>query len=79
MLKIRIIFGEDFFGYNMTQIFLHKIHSQDAISLFQVPVKFRYPFFYEMGWYVLERYLYSLTNTSYLIPEYQKYSLGIGE
>nr|XP_055060868.1 lysine (K)-specific demethylase 2Aa isoform X2 [Misgurnus anguillicaudatus] len=44
----------------------------------RVPSKFRCPFFFEMAWYVLERYLYSLTNTSYLIPEYQKYSLGIG-
>lgn len=44
----------------------------------QVPPKFRYPFFYEMCWYVLERYVYSLTNTSYLIPEFQKHSLGIG-
>uniref|UniRef100_A0A4W4E4M7 [histone H3]-dimethyl-L-lysine(36) demethylase n=1 Tax=Electrophorus electricus TaxID=8005 RepID=A0A4W4E4M7_ELEEL len=44
----------------------------------RVPAKFRYPFYYEMCWYVLERYLYSLTNTSYLIPEFQKHSLGIG-
>ncbi|XP_058237611.1 lysine (K)-specific demethylase 2Aa isoform X2 [Hemibagrus wyckioides] len=44
----------------------------------RVPPKFRYPFFYEMCWYVLERYVYSLTNTSYLIPEFQKHSLGIG-
>lgn len=44
----------------------------------QVPVKFRYPFYYEMGWYVLERYVFSLTKTSYLTPEFQKHSLGIG-
>jgi len=44
----------------------------------QVPVKFRYPFFYEMCWYVLERYIFSLTRTSYLTPEFQKHSLGIG-
>ncbi|MCJ8730314.1 hypothetical protein PDJAM_G00182870 [Pangasius djambal] len=44
----------------------------------RVPAKFRYPFYYEMCWYVLERYVYSLTNTSYLIPEFQKHSLGIG-
>lgn len=31
-----------------------------------------------MCWYVLERYLYSLTNTSHLTPEFQKHSLGIG-
>uniref|UniRef100_A0A1A8GQ11 [histone H3]-dimethyl-L-lysine(36) demethylase n=1 Tax=Nothobranchius korthausae TaxID=1143690 RepID=A0A1A8GQ11_9TELE len=44
----------------------------------RVPGKFRFPFFYEMCWYVLERYVFSLTSTSYLIPEYQKHSLGIG-
>uniref|UniRef100_A0A6Q2ZND1 [histone H3]-dimethyl-L-lysine(36) demethylase n=1 Tax=Esox lucius TaxID=8010 RepID=A0A6Q2ZND1_ESOLU len=43
----------------------------------RVPAKFRYPFYYEMCWYVLERYLFSLTNTSYLTPEFQKHSLGI--
>uniref|UniRef100_A0A6Q2YNP0 [histone H3]-dimethyl-L-lysine(36) demethylase n=1 Tax=Esox lucius TaxID=8010 RepID=A0A6Q2YNP0_ESOLU len=45
----------------------------------RVPAKFRYPFYYEMCWYVLERYLFSLTNTSYLTPEFQKHSLGIGK
>lgn len=45
----------------------------------QVPAKFRYPFYFEMCWYVLERYLYCLTNTSHLTPEFQKHSLGIGQ
>lgn len=45
----------------------------------QVPAKFRYPFYYEMCWYVLERYLYCLTNVSHLTPEFQKHSLGIGK
>uniref|UniRef100_A0A4W6FAT3 [histone H3]-dimethyl-L-lysine(36) demethylase n=1 Tax=Lates calcarifer TaxID=8187 RepID=A0A4W6FAT3_LATCA len=44
----------------------------------RVPVKFRYPFYYEMCWYVLERYVFSLTKISYLTPEFQKHSLGIG-
>ncbi|KAF0037959.1 hypothetical protein F2P81_010833 [Scophthalmus maximus] len=44
----------------------------------RVPVKFRYPFYYEMCWYVLERYVFSVTRTSYLTPEFQKHSLGIG-
>ncbi|TMS22808.1 Lysine-specific demethylase 2A [Larimichthys crocea] len=44
----------------------------------KVPVKFRYPFYYEMCWYVLERYVFSMTKTSYLTPEFQKHSLGIG-
>ncbi|XP_013855734.1 lysine-specific demethylase 2A, partial [Austrofundulus limnaeus] len=44
----------------------------------RVPVKFRFPFFTEMSWYVLERYVFSLTKISYLTPEFQKHSLGIG-
>ncbi|XP_035856060.1 lysine (K)-specific demethylase 2Aa isoform X3 [Sander lucioperca] len=44
----------------------------------RVPLKFRYPFYYEMCWYVLERYVFSLTKTSYLTPEFQKHTLGIG-
>lgn len=44
-----------------------------------MPTKFRYPFFYQICWYVLERYLYCLTKTSHLTPEFQKYSLGIGK
>lgn len=31
-----------------------------------------------MGWYVLERYIFSMTKTSYLTPEFQRHSLGIG-
>lgn len=53
------------------------IHNVFLCSL-KVPVKFRYPFYYEMCWYVLERYVYCLTKTSYLTPEFQKHSLGIG-
>lgn len=41
-------------------------------------MKFRYPFYDEMCWYVLERYVFSLTKTSYLTPEFQKHTLGIG-
>ena len=43
-----------------------------------MPAKFRYPFYFEMCWYALERYVFSLTGTSYLTPEFQKHSLGIG-
>ncbi|XP_057187156.1 lysine (K)-specific demethylase 2Aa isoform X3 [Triplophysa rosa] len=70
-----LVFGGNFLhSFNIpTQLHIASIEDRT-----RVPVKFRYPFYYEMGWYVLERYLYSLTNTSHLIPEYQKYSLGIG-
>lgn len=60
---------------NETGIFIIFKH---ILPLSQVPTKFRYPFYYEMCWYVLERYVFSLTKTSYLTPEFQKHSLGIG-
>lgn len=53
--------------------------SLSMANVLQVPSKFRYPFYFEMCWYVLERYLYCLTNTSHLTPEFQKHSLGIGQ
>ncbi|XP_051275096.1 lysine-specific demethylase 2A [Dicentrarchus labrax] len=64
--------------------FLHSFNIPMQLNIYsiedrtRVPPKFRYPFYYEMCWYVLERYLYCLTNISHLTPEFQKYSLGIG-
>uniref|UniRef100_A0A8C2ANA8 [histone H3]-dimethyl-L-lysine(36) demethylase n=1 Tax=Cyprinus carpio TaxID=7962 RepID=A0A8C2ANA8_CYPCA len=70
-----LVFGGNFLhSFNIPmQLYISNIEDRT-----RVPAKFRYPFFHEMCWYVLERYLYSMTNTSYLIPEFQKYSLGIG-
>lgn len=48
-------------------------------SPFQVQAKFRYPFYYEMCWYVLERYLSCVTQRSHLSKEYLKESTLIGE
>lgn len=62
---------------NHTRAFLKSFLKPNALPS-QVPTKFRYPFYYEMCWYVLERYVFSLTKTSYLTPEFQKHSLGIG-
>ncbi|XP_030633890.1 lysine-specific demethylase 2A [Chanos chanos] len=64
--------------------FLHSFNIPMQLNIYniedrtRVPAKFRYPFYYEMCWYVLERYLYCLTNISHLTPEFQKFSLGIG-
>ncbi|XP_053179841.1 lysine-specific demethylase 2A [Scomber japonicus] len=64
--------------------FLHSFNIPMQLNIYsiedrtRVPAKFRYPFYYEMCWYVLERYLYCLTKVSHLTPEFQKYSLGIG-
>uniref|UniRef100_A0A8C5BM19 [histone H3]-dimethyl-L-lysine(36) demethylase n=1 Tax=Gadus morhua TaxID=8049 RepID=A0A8C5BM19_GADMO len=65
--------------------FLHSFNIPMQLNIYsiedrtRVPAKFRYPFYFEMCWYVLERYLYCMTSTSHLTPEFQKYSLGIGE
>uniref|UniRef100_A0A8C1BBT9 [histone H3]-dimethyl-L-lysine(36) demethylase n=1 Tax=Cyprinus carpio carpio TaxID=630221 RepID=A0A8C1BBT9_CYPCA len=71
-----LVFGGNFLhSFNIPmQLYISNIEDRT-----RVPAKFRYPFFHEMCWYVLERYLYSMTNTSYLIPEFQKYSLGIAQ
>ncbi|XP_063310331.1 lysine-specific demethylase 2B isoform X2 [Pelobates fuscus] len=41
----------------------------------RVHARFRYPFYYEMCWYVLERYVCTLTKRSHLIKEYQRESM----
>ena len=38
----------------------------DLFLLFQVPGKFRYPFYLEIMWYVADRYLSCLTGRTYL-------------
>uniref|UniRef100_A0A8D3CK39 [histone H3]-dimethyl-L-lysine(36) demethylase n=1 Tax=Scophthalmus maximus TaxID=52904 RepID=A0A8D3CK39_SCOMX len=71
-----LVFGGNFLhSFNIPmQLNIYSIEDRTRVS-----TKFRYPFYYEMCWYVLERYLYCLTNISHLTPEFQKYSLGIGE
>ncbi|MEQ2172474.1 Lysine-specific demethylase 2A [Goodea atripinnis] len=55
--------------------FLHSFNIPMQLNIYniedrtRVPAKFRYPFYYEMCWYVLERYLFCLTNISHLTPE----------
>uniref|UniRef100_A0A8C9TKU6 [histone H3]-dimethyl-L-lysine(36) demethylase n=1 Tax=Scleropages formosus TaxID=113540 RepID=A0A8C9TKU6_SCLFO len=71
-----LVFGGNFLhSFNIPM----QLHINTIEDRTRVPAKFRYPFYYEMCWYVLERYLYCLTNTSHLTPEFQKYSLGIGQ
>ncbi|KFR04886.1 Lysine-specific demethylase 2B, partial [Opisthocomus hoazin] len=43
----------------------------------RVHAKFRYPFYYEMCWYVLERYVSCVTQRCHLSREYQKESMLI--
>ncbi|XP_044296786.1 lysine-specific demethylase 2B isoform X2 [Varanus komodoensis] len=43
----------------------------------RVQAKFRYPFYYEMCWYVLERYVFCVTRRSHLSKEYLKESMLI--
>ncbi|XP_035196451.1 lysine-specific demethylase 2B isoform X15 [Oxyura jamaicensis] len=43
----------------------------------RVHAKFRYPFYYEMCWYVLERYVSCVTQRCHLSKEYQRESMLI--
>ncbi|XP_041095298.1 lysine-specific demethylase 2A-like [Polyodon spathula] len=70
-----LVFGGNFLHSFNIPMQLHIYNIEDRT---RVPAKFRYPFYYEMCWYVLERYLYSLTSKSYLTKEFQRESLGIG-
>ncbi|XP_028172914.1 jmjC domain-containing histone demethylation protein 1 [Ostrinia furnacalis] len=57
--------------------FLHQFGIEKQLKIAQVedvtkvPQKFRYPFFTEMLWYVLDRYVSALLGRSHLAPETQ--------
>ncbi|XP_033627389.1 lysine-specific demethylase 2B-like isoform X1 [Asterias rubens] len=56
------------FGGNILHSF--HIHRQLRVAQIEdrthVPFKFRYPFFWEMNWFALERYVHTLTGKSFL-------------
>ncbi|XP_075032494.1 lysine-specific demethylase 2A isoform X2 [Mixophyes fleayi] len=69
-----LVFGGNFLhSFNIpTQLRIYSIEDRT-----RVPTKFRYPFYYEMCWYVLERYVYCMTRRSHLTKDYQRESLSI--
>nr|XP_061792053.1 lysine-specific demethylase 2A-like [Nerophis lumbriciformis] len=67
-----IVFGGNFLHSFNIPMQLNICNLEDRT---RVPMKFRHPFYYELCWYVLERYIFSLTKKSYLTPEFQKLSL----
>ncbi|XP_028908779.1 lysine-specific demethylase 2B isoform X3 [Ornithorhynchus anatinus] len=54
------------------QLRIHEIEDRTRVQ-----AKFRYPFYYEMCWYVLERYVHCLTHRSHLTQECQRESMLI--
>ncbi|XP_038053826.1 lysine-specific demethylase 2B-like isoform X2 [Patiria miniata] len=66
------------FGGNILHSF--HIHRQLRVAQIEdrthVPFKFRYPFFWEMNWYALERYVHTLTGKSYLAKPKAEPSVG---
>ncbi|XP_038618585.1 lysine-specific demethylase 2B isoform X3 [Tachyglossus aculeatus] len=52
------------------QLRIHEIEDRTRVQ-----AKFRYPFYYEMCWYVLERYVHCLTRRSHLTQECQRESM----
>uniref|UniRef100_A0A8D0BXX9 [histone H3]-dimethyl-L-lysine(36) demethylase n=2 Tax=Salvator merianae TaxID=96440 RepID=A0A8D0BXX9_SALMN len=69
-----LVFGGNFLhSFNIPmQLRIYSIEDRT-----RVPNKFRYPFYYEMCWYVLERYVYCITNRSHLTKDFQKESLSM--
>ncbi|KAM8924457.1 lysine-specific demethylase 2A isoform 2-T2 [Pelodytes ibericus] len=69
-----LVFGGNFLhSFNIpTQLRIYSIEDRT-----RVPTKFRYPFYYEMCWYVLERYVYCMTRRSHLTKDFQRESLSI--
>ncbi|XP_043938154.1 lysine-specific demethylase 2A-like [Protopterus annectens] len=67
-----LVFGGNFLHSFNIPMQLKIYNIEDRI---RVPSKFRYPFYYEMCWYVLERYVHSLTGRSHLIKEFQEEAL----
>ncbi|KAM9539566.1 lysine-specific demethylase 2B-like isoform 5-T5 [Salvelinus alpinus] len=67
------------FGGNI----LHSFNIPMQLSIYEIEnrtkvhSKFRYPFYNEMCWYVLERYVHCLTKRSYLAPEFHREPLLI--
>ncbi|XP_072514412.1 lysine (K)-specific demethylase 2Bb isoform X2 [Salminus brasiliensis] len=62
------------FGGNLLHSFNipMQLRVYDIENRTKVHSKFRYPFFYEMCWYVLERYVQCLTKHSYLSEDFQR-------
>ncbi|KAK9391733.1 lysine-specific demethylase 2B [Crotalus adamanteus] len=54
------------------QLRIHEIEDRTRVQ-----AKFRYPFYYEMCWYVLERYVFCLTQRSHFSREYLQESMLI--
>uniref|UniRef100_A0A3Q3G7C4 Lysine-specific demethylase 2B n=1 Tax=Labrus bergylta TaxID=56723 RepID=A0A3Q3G7C4_9LABR len=54
------------------QLTIHEIENRTKVHS-----KFRFPFYYEISWYVLERYLHCLTKRSYLSHEIRKEPLHL--
>uniref|UniRef100_A0A8C7TSN6 Lysine-specific demethylase 2B n=1 Tax=Oncorhynchus mykiss TaxID=8022 RepID=A0A8C7TSN6_ONCMY len=69
------------FGGNI----LHSFNIPMQLSIYEIEnrtkvhSKFRYPFYNEMCWYVLERYVHCLTKRSHLAPEFHRDPLLIGD
>ncbi|XP_053376119.1 lysine-specific demethylase 2B-like isoform X2 [Mercenaria mercenaria] len=61
--KDSLVFGGNFLhSFNM----VNQLKVSSIEDKTHVPMKFRYPFYAEINWYVLERYVHSLTGVTYL-------------
>uniref|UniRef100_A0A7N6B208 Lysine-specific demethylase 2B n=1 Tax=Anabas testudineus TaxID=64144 RepID=A0A7N6B208_ANATE len=74
--KDTLVFGGNILhSFNIPmQLTIHEIENRTKVRS-----KFRFPFYYEICWYVLERYLHCLTKRSYLSQESRKESQDMNE
>uniref|UniRef100_A0A7N6F9H9 Lysine-specific demethylase 2B n=1 Tax=Anabas testudineus TaxID=64144 RepID=A0A7N6F9H9_ANATE len=73
--KDTLVFGGNILhSFNIPmQLTIHEIENRTKVRS-----KFRFPFYYEICWYVLERYLHCLTKRSYLSQESRKEPVLMG-
>uniref|UniRef100_A0A8C6PEW9 Lysine demethylase 2B n=1 Tax=Nothobranchius furzeri TaxID=105023 RepID=A0A8C6PEW9_NOTFU len=69
LMSVKGCYTDFHIDFGGTSVWYHVFKGQKVHS------KFRFPFYYEMCWYVLERYLHCLTKRSYFNQEIQKESL----
>ena len=67
--KDSLVFGGNFLNSFNIPMQLRISHLEERLK---VPNRFRFPFFTEVMWYALERYIHTLTGESFLDEEFQK-------
>uniref|UniRef100_A0A3B3Z7D2 JmjC domain-containing protein n=1 Tax=Periophthalmus magnuspinnatus TaxID=409849 RepID=A0A3B3Z7D2_9GOBI len=73
LMSVKGCYTDFHIDFGGTSVWYHVFKGQKVHS------KFRFPFYYEMCWYVLERYTHRLTKRSHLSPELHKEPVLLGD